>query len=121
MHAPAYASGYLTGTENFSLHPAWRLSSSQPGFRETSSVLPRALVGVFLITFADPVSAVERRSRASKVGSFDALSGHGSIPGYVAAVRQNAGELAASIYGGRIIGETRVLSNCGYATQFARL
>jgi hypothetical protein len=34
---------------------------------------------------------------------------HGSIPGYVAAVRQNAGKLA-------MIGETRVLANCGYGS-----
>jgi hypothetical protein len=32
-----------------------------------------------------------------------------SILGYVAAVRQNAGKLA-------MIGETRVLANCGYGT-----
>jgi hypothetical protein len=34
---------------------------------------------------------------------------HGSIPGDVAAVRQNEGNLA-------MIGETRVLANCGYGT-----
>jgi hypothetical protein len=39
---------------------------------------------------------------------------HGSIAGYVAAVRQNAGKLA-------MIGETRALANCGYGAQFARL
>jgi hypothetical protein len=38
---------------------------------------------------------------------------HGSIPGYVAAVRQNAGKIA-------MIGETRVLANCGYGTPICQ-
>jgi hypothetical protein len=39
--------------------------------------------------------------------------GHGSIPGYEAAVRQNAGKRA-------IISETRVLANCGYVTPICQ-
>jgi hypothetical protein len=41
------------------------------------------------------------------------IFGHGSIPGYVAAARQNAGKLA-------MIDETRVLANCGYRTPICQ-
>jgi hypothetical protein len=43
----------------------------------------------------------------------DGNSGQGSIPGYVAADHQNAGESA-------IISETRVLANCGYSTPICQ-
>jgi hypothetical protein len=45
--------------------------------------------------------------------SKSAIKRHGSIPGYVAAVRQNAGKLA-------MIGEIRVLANYGYGTPICQ-
>jgi hypothetical protein len=55
-------------------------------------------------TFASKPLFVDRRT-----GEFR----HGSIQGYVAAVRQNAGKLA-------MICETRVLANCGYGNPICQ-
>jgi hypothetical protein len=74
MHALAHASGNLTATENTSIHPARSIALSLP------------------------------KSDRMKCHSNSNKMRHGSIPGYIAVVRQNAGKLA-------MVGETRVLAN----------